>query len=110
MRTQGAVGFKTLEFAQSYEKCLLNKKYKDPVQVLFQLMNSRKQAIQVQAASVLLSYRYPKHAVAKLEIERPGQIIMKWEETIDHPPVDPIDITPEHIVPGIEVVSDQDNA
>ncbi len=100
MRTEGAVGFKTLEFAQRYDQ--LSRKYKDPVEVLFKLMNSRKQAITVQAASVLLSYRYPKQAVAKLEVERAGQIVMQWEQTLDQPPAEPIDITDYVEQPGSE--------
>jgi hypothetical protein len=49
----------------------------------------------------LISYRYPKQAILKAEIEQAEQLIMSWDETLDLPPGSPIDITDQ-----VEVITD----
>ncbi len=90
MKTKGAISKHTLEYKQRYETMLL--KYGDPLEVLFKLMKSRKKSVQLQAASVLISYRFPKIAVAQLETETATQLTMLWETSNDMPPVQPIEL------------------
>jgi len=93
-RKHGSLNKKTLEYCQIYDQHIMNGD-DNPVDVLFKLLKNRKASIKLQAARELLSYRYPKQAVAKLEIEQAGQIVMNWEQSIEQPPAEPIDITPE---------------
>lgn len=89
-RTTGSVGTKTIEYIAHYDK--LTKKYGDPLVVLFKLLNARKQSFQMEAAKTLISYRYPKQAILKAEIESKGQMILGWEETTDLPLNQPIEL------------------
>ncbi len=89
-RTKGSVGKKTLDYVQSYD--VLSLKYTNPLEVLFKLLSSRKQNIRLQAAKELVSYRYPKQAVAHLELEAQGQLVLAWEESIDIKPRELLDL------------------
>lgn len=78
-RSSGATNLRTLEFIQQFEE--LKKKHGDPVECLFRLMKSRKQTIQIQAASKLMEYRYPKLAAAHITTDQPTQLSLGWEES-----------------------------
>ncbi len=90
MKTKGAINKSTHEYRERYETLLI--KHGDPLEVLFKLMKCRKKSIQVQAASALISYRYPKIAVAQIETETATQLTMLWETSNDMPPVQPIEL------------------
>lgn len=90
-RQTGVANVKTLEYIKEYDR--LCKVYSDPLEVIFKMLNARKQQIKLAAAQTLISYRYPKQAVLKAEIEQAGQMILAWEESIDLPPPAPLDIT-----------------
>ncbi len=78
MRTEGSKNLRTLEFIQHYDQ--LATRYTDPVEILFKLLRSRKQTIKLQAASILVGYRYPKLMAQKIEIEAAGQMVLGWHE------------------------------
>ncbi len=90
-RQTGVANIKTLEYIQEYDR--LCKIYSDPLEVIFKMLKARKQQIKLAAAQTLISYRYPKQAVATLELEKAGQLVLAWEETVDLPPPEPLDIT-----------------
>ena len=75
-RTAGSTNHRTLEFIQHYDRLL--KKYEDPVEVCFKLLKSRKQGFKLQAASILMAYRYPKMVAQKIEVEEVGQLELSW--------------------------------
>ncbi len=92
---QGVATVKTIEYVQEYNR--LSKKYADPLEVLFKMLVSRKHTIKLSAAQTLVSYRFPKQAIIKAQIEHAEQLIMSWDETLDLPPGSPIDMkTIEH--------------
>lgn len=100
-RPLGAANLRTMEFIKAYNELLA--KYPDPLEVCFRLLKSRKQTIQIQAATQLLQYRYPKLAAVKLEGERPAQMKLGWDEdpdTIDAPP-------PKELIDSIEAISNE---
>jgi hypothetical protein len=77
-RQSGTSNKITIEYQMVYDQMV--KKYGDPVEVLFRLLKSRKQGIRIQAASTLVSYKYPKLAAAAIGIEGPGQLSLSWNE------------------------------
>ncbi len=89
-RVTGVSKIKTIEYVIEYNR--LCKLYGDPLEVLFKMLNSRKQMIKLAAARELISYRYPKQAIIKAEVEHAEQLIMSWDETLDLPPGSPIEI------------------
>lgn len=95
-RNTGQIGLDKLEFVQRYAE--LSEQYGDPLTVMFKLSASRKQSMKFQATRELLSYRYPKQAVAKLEIETPGQMTLQWEMTTDEQPAELIEINPKELI------------
>ncbi len=96
-RTSGSVGASTIEFNQLHDSYI--KKYGNPVEVLFKMMQSRKQQIKLQAAGKLLDRRYPKEALANMDLGEQGQLTLTWEPTTDEKPTELIDITPKAIAP-----------
>lgn len=100
MRTHGSVGKKTDEYTNQYETLLT--KYGDPLIVLFKLMKSRKKAIALSAATTLISYRFPKRAIAQLEVETQAQLVMMWQDTIDIAPVKPIELGDIEVIPNAQ--------
>ena len=94
-RKQGTPNQRTLEFIQHYDQLL--KKYQDPVEVCFKLLNARKQSFRLQAASILMTYRFPKMVAQKIEVEEVGQLELSWlgaepkPETLDIPDLQIID-------------------
>lgn len=86
-RPAGTPNHRTLEFIKHYDDLLIRNK--DPVEVLFKLLNSRKQSIKVQSASILIGYRFPKLVAQKIEVEGASQIAMSWDtpDETEPPPV-----------------------
>jgi len=89
-RLVGSASTSTIEFRQEYDKRIA--KYGDPIDVLFQMLKSRKVAIKFQAAKELLSYRFPKQASIQQQVEQAGQLVLSWDDTIDIPPKDIIEL------------------
>lgn len=87
----------TQEFRQLYDKRLA--KYGDPIDVLFSMLKSRKQTIRLNAAKELLSYRFPKQASIQAQVEQAGQLVLSWDETIDLPPKEIIEL---EVIPNDE--------
>ncbi len=88
----GVANLRTIEFIRAYDRML--ERYPDPLEVCFRLLKSRKQTIQIQAATQLLQYRYPKLAAVKVESEQPAQLSMSWDDgggtVIDAKPADDV--------------------
>ncbi len=98
-RKLGAANLRTMEFIKAYNELLV--KYPDPLEVCFRLLKSRKQTIQIQAATQLLQYRYPKLAAVKLEGEQPKQMMLGWDDDpsiIDAPP-------PRELIEQVEAIN-----
>jgi hypothetical protein len=73
------------EYSRLYEQMVIEENV-NPVRVLFKLMKSRVQTVRLQAAATALKYRFPTQAAAKLEVEQAKQMIMTWDEVIEHDP------------------------
>ena len=87
---QGVATIKTIEYVTEYNR--LSKIHADPLEVLFRMLKSRKLPIRLAAATTLVSYRFPKQAIIKAEVEHAEQLIMSWDATLDLPPGSPIDM------------------
>lgn len=95
-RLVGSASSSTIEFRQLYDK-QIEKTGQDPIVVLFKLLSSRKVSIKLGAARELLSYRFPKQASIQAQVEEAGQLVLSWEDTIDLPPRDIIELDPASV-------------
>lgn len=95
-RNTGNIGLDKSEFLQRYDE--LVERYGDPMLTMFKLASSRKQSMKFQATKELLSYRYPKQAVAKLEITTPEQMTLQWEISTDTQPAELIELNPKELI------------
>lgn len=103
-RTVGSTNRRSLEFISKFDNmCLVHK---DPVEVLFRLLKSRKQSVQIQAARELMQYRYPKLAAAHLQVEGPNQLSLGWD--LDHESLQ-LDIKPnDSVIAEIEALAEKE--
>ena len=96
-RLVGSASTSTIEFRNEYDKRIA--KYGDPIEVLFKMLKSRKQSVKFAAAKELLTYRFPKQASIQAQVEQAGQLVMSWDETIDLPPENVIEL---EVIPNDE--------